>query len=895
MSPRSYRRLFFLLPSSFRDEYGPELEEVVEDRWRAVKERGGITARLRFWVRETIALARLALRLRLGLVPDGARPHEVRAKTKRGWEVRGWGQDLRQATRSLLKQPGFTTVTVLTLGLGIGASTAIFSAVHAVLFRDLAYADADRLVAVFHTDTETLDVSTGVSAASIRDLAESVDRLSGAALAEPWSLDLFREDRAESLRTWSVSAGFFEILGAELLLGRPFLPDEYVDGNDRVVVLGHRGWSQHFGADPSVLGRVVILDDAPYTIVGVLPQGFKLPDEAAAWIPRPPKPRDGFSRAADYMFGVARLAEGATLTDAQAEVDRLALSLAQSFPLTNARTGMQLVPLREHLFGDVSTSLYVLLSAVGFVLLIACANAAGLMLARGAKREREYALRSAIGAGRARLAAHVATESFILAALGCALGIGLTYLGVRVIQGLGPDHLPRIDELRVDGTVLTFAVVTAGLSAFLAGLLPAFRLSRPDLRGVLSDGSRGSTHGPKGNRLRNRLVVVEVAAAVVLLIGAGLLTKSFVILVNEELGFDPTDRVVIQFFANGYEEVELRQMVNQMVENMEAIPGVRQVAITSSVPGATDGEISSIDIDLPMRIEGMAHPEGQEPITFISHVSASYFEAMDIPIVAGRHFDQDDRAETPNVVIVNEALVRRHLAGEDAVGLRVGLPWGSAEDLWAWREIVGVVRDVRPLGFESEPHPQAYFPITQTGTTDLTFVLASDTDAGPLVAQASEAVWAVNPAQTLWGATTLERLLEDWLTERQFNLVLLSSFAIIALMLSAVGIYGLISFSMEQRIGELGIRRALGGQTSDVLRMVLKEGATLAGAGVVLGIAGALVLTRFLGGMLFGVEPTDWPTFGLLDLAVLAVSSLATLIPAIRATRVDPMEALREG
>jgi len=896
VSPRSYRLLFLLLPSRFRDEYGQELGEVVEDRWRVVQERGGIASKMRSWVRETVALTRLALRLRLGLEPDGAPPRGARRKTtKRGWEMNGWGSDVRQAARSLFKQPGFTVVTVLTLGLGIGASTAIFSAVHAVLFRDLAYTDADRIVAVFHTDTETRAVRTGASAANMRDLDESSDRLSGAAVAEPWSLDLFREDRAESLRTWSVSSGFFDILGADLELGRAFLPEEYVEGNDRVVVLGHRGWTQYFGGDPSIVGRVFTLDNEPYTVIGVLPSEFALPDEAAAWIPRPPKSGDAPSRAADYMFGVARLASGATLADAQAEVDRLALALAESFPRTNAGVGMRLVPLREHLFGDVSTPLYVLLSAVGFVLLIACANVAGLMLARGAKREREYALRSAIGAGRGRLVAHVATESFILATLGCALGVGLTYLGVRVIQGLGPDHLPRIDELRVDGAVLTFSVVAAGLSAFLSGLAPAFKLSRPDLRGALSDGSHGSRGGRKGNRLRNRLVVLEVAAALVLLIGAGLLTKIFTILVNEELGFDPTDRVVIQFFANGYEEEELRQFVDQTIENMEAIPGVRAVAITSSVPGATDRTISSIEIDVPMRIEGLAPPpEGQEPITFISQVSASRFETMDISMVAGRGFDDGDRAETPPVVIVNEALVRRHLGYEDAVGQRIGVPWGADEDVWKWHEIVGVVRDVRPLGFESEPHPEVYFPFTQMGTTSLTFMLASDTDAGPLVAQASQAIWDVMPTQTLWGATTLETLLGDWLKERRFNLVLLSSFAIIALLLSAVGIYGLISFSMQQRVGELGIRRALGGRTLDVLGMVLKEGVALAAAGVLLGVAGALVLTRFLAGMLFGVEPTDWPTFGLLALAVLTVSSLATLVPAIRATRVDPMEALRD-
>ena len=895
MSPRSYRRLLFLLPSRFKEEYGAELAEVVEDRWRRVRKRGSIAAKIRFWTRETVALTRLALRLRLGFEPEETQPRSAQKKT-RWWEVNGLGQDVKQAARSLFKQPGFTLVTVLTLGLGIGASTAIFSAVNAVLFRDLAYTDADRIVAVFHTDTETRDRSTGASAANIRDLAEASNRLSGAAIAEPWSLDLSFVDRAESLRTWAVSAGFFEILGTDPAFGRTFLPDEYLDGNDRVVVLGHRSWLQRFGGDPSIVGRIVTLDNEPYTIVGILPPDFKYPGQAAAWVPRPPRPWDDASRTANYMFGVARLTDGATLADAQAEADLLASSLAESFPGTNATTGLELVPFREHLFGDVRTPLYVLLSAVGLVLLIACANVTGLMLARGAKREREYALRAAIGAGRARLAGYIATESFILATLGCVVGVGLTFLGVRVIESLGPDHLPRIDELSVDRTVLMFAVIVAGLSAFLAGSAPAFRLSRPDLRGALSDGSRSSTGGPKGNRLRNRLVVIEIAAALVLLIGAGLLTRSFSLLIDEELGFDPTDRVAVQVFAYDYEGDERMQFVNQTVENMRAIPGVREVALATSVPGATDGAIASIDIDLPMRIDGTAPPPvGQEPIVFITDVSESYFDVMGMSMVSGRNFDADDRSEGPPVVIVNEALARRHLGYQNPVGQRIGLPSASTEDGWRWSEIVGVLRDVRPLGFESEPRPEVYRPIKQVGGGSLTFVLATDVDAGSIVTQATDAVWDANPSQAVWGAATLETLLGDWLKERRFNVVLLSSFAVIAVLLSAIGMYALISFSMEQRVGELGIRRALGGQTPDVLRMVLKEGATLAGAGVVLGIMAALALTRFLGGMLFGVEPTDWPTFGLLALAVFAVSSLATLVPAIRATRVDPVEALREG
>lgn len=895
MTRKMFTLLLRLLPAEFRGEYEQEIEVVVADHWRAVKTRGSWLAFAGFWIRQAAAIVRLSFRLRAGLGARGTAWRAAGTTTSREGMMMGLAQDLRHAVRGLLKQPGFALITVGTLGLGIGASTAIFSAVHAVLFRPLAYADVDRVVAIFHTDTEERERSTGASAANVRDLDEAAERLEFAAVAEPWSLDLLMDDRTESLRTWSVSPGFFDVLTTAPALGRTFLPEEYEEGKDRVVVLGHRSWINHFSADPGVVGRTVPLDGVDYTVVGVLPPAFKYPDRAAAWIPRPPKPWDASSRAADYMAGVGRLAPGATLAQAQAEVDRIAVSLGEQYPSTNASTGLSLVPFREHLFGNVRTPLLVLLSAVAFVLLIVCANVAGLMLARGAAREREYAVRGALGAGRARLARSIVAESFLLALVGCALGVALTVVGVGMIQGLGPDHLPRIDELSIDGSVLAFAVAVSGLSAFLAGLAPALRLSRPDLQQVLSDGSRGIAGRRGASRIRDRLVVAEIAAALVLLIGAGLLTRSFTLLIDEELGFQPADRVAVQMFPNGYPEGELQVFMNQVMENMLALPGVQDVSLTSTVPGATDGTISNIDIDLPFRIEGhAAPPQGQEPIAWIAQVSSGYFDVMEIPVVEGRGFTLDDRSETAPVLVVNEALARRYFPEGDVIGQRIRLPWGRP-DAWLPREIVGVIGDVRPMGFESEPRPEVFFPLSQVGTSQLTLVLATTGEAESLVLPAMEAIWAANPAQSVWGAATLESLLADWLKERRFNLVLFSSFAVIAMLLSAVGIYGLISFSVEQRVSELGLRRALGGQTSAVLGMMLREGARLAGSGIVVGVVLAAALTRFLSGMLFGVEPMDWPTFALLALAVLVITSLATLVPAIRATRVDPLEALREG
>lgn len=890
--------LLRLLPADFRREYGREMESVVVEHREALRGRGRWWRVPWFWVRQTRSILLLALRLRLGGAPPAPRGWDDGTNRSDGrWTMEGFGQDLRHAARSLLREPGFTLVAGVTLALGIGASTAIFSAVHAVLLRDLPYGDADRIVAVFHTDAETGEVTTGASAANMRDLGESAERLAETAVAEPWSLDLQLEDRAEMLRTWAVSEGFFEVLGVEPRLGRSFRPEEYVAGNEKVVLLGHRSWTTRFGADPDLVGRTLILDEEPYTVVGVLPPDFRYPDRAAAWIPRPPRPWDDNSRAADYMTAVAKLTSGATLAEARAEADRTARSLAEAFPGSNANIGLRLVPFREHLVGDVRTALVVLFSAVGLLLLIACANVAGLMLARGARREREYALRSALGAGRARLVRRIGAESLLLAGAGCGLGIALTYAGIEAIQALGPGHLPRIDQLGVDAAVLAFAVLAAGSSALLSGMAPALRLSRPDLGEALSEGARGAPGGRRIHRLRDRLVVAEVAAAVVLLIGAGLLIRSFTVLVDEELGFDPRDRVAVQVFAYDYPEGELAVFVRQAMENMEAVPGVRDVALTTNVPGANEGAIAAIDIDLPLRVEGRAAPpEGREPVAWTSQISAGYFDVMDIPVVAGRGFDDGDRADSRPVAVINEELARRLFPAEDPLGRRIALPWGAGESgEWPWREIVGVAGDVRPLGFESEPRPEVFLPLTQVGDASLTFVLATGGDAESLVRPAQEAIWETNPSQAVWGAATLEALLADWLRERRFNLLLLTAFAGVALLLAAVGIYGLVSFSVEERVPELGIRRALGSDRGTLLRMVIRRGAVLAAAGVALGILGSLLLTRFLEGMLFGVEPTDWPTYVILAGAVLAVATVASLVPALRATRIDPVVALRQG
>lgn len=803
----------------------------------------------------------------------------------------GLGHDIRQVVRGLRKRPGFTVVTAVTLGLGIGASTAIFSAVHTVLLRDLPYGEPERIVAVFHEDTETGERGSGLSPANARDIVEGSELLTAVAVAEPWSLDLEIDGRAQAVRAWAVSEGFFEALGVEPLHGRSFTTDEYAGAGDPVVLVGHRSWLNRFGGDPDLVGSTLTFQQGSVTVVGILGPDFKLPDEAELWVPRWPREEDQYDRAGDYMMGVGRIRPGATVEQAQTELHRIARSLGELYPETNASMTFRAVPLQEHLLGDVRTPLLVLLAAVGLVLLIACGNVAGLMLARGARRRREYALRGALGASTGRLVRQIALESAVFAALGCVLGIALAHLGTDVLARLGPDHLPRIEELSVDGTVLGFAVAISAVSALLSGMVPSIRLSRPDLAGALSDGSRSATRGPGGLRLRNRVVVVEIAAAVVLLVGAGLLSRSFTSLLDEELGFEPTNRLAVQVFAyDGYDGPEDRgAFIRQATDNIRAIPGVEDVALTSSVPAANDGVLASIDIDLRFTIvDRAAPPAGQEPVAAISQVSAGFFDVVAMPIVEGRGFQPSDDPDAPMVIVVNEALARRHFGDRSPVGESLNIGYRPVP-----REIVGVVTDIRPQGHASEPRPEVYFPLTQFGTSSLTFVAEASVDAAPLIQPAKDAIWKANPAQSIWGAATLEDLLADWLDERAFNLLLMGSLAAIALALAGIGIYGLVSFSVEERVAEMGIRRALGGGAGSILGMVLAEGARLAGLGLIVGLVAAYPMTRFIQGMLHGVEATDPVVLTGLVVLVMLVASVAALVPALRAVRTDPMRVLR--
>ena len=874
-----------LTPEGFRTEFADELCEVADEQWAALRAKGaGPTRRALFWLRQWSAVLRAGAELRRA---DAA----TMGTRMGGMTMDGFVQDLRLAMRGLIKRPGFSLLTILTLGLGIGATTAVFSAVNTVVLRPLPYRDAERVAVLFRTDAVSGERSDGVSAANIRDFRDAATLFEDLAVAEPWSLDLQVDGRMESLRTWTVTRGFFDAIGGEPLLGRTFTDEDYDDGA-AIVILSHRSWSNRFSADPGILGQPLALDGQALTVVGIMPPEFRFPDAAEMWIPRTDQPWDEDARAADFMTGVGRLASTVSLPQARAEAGRVTTVLEEAHPEINRDLAYTLVPLSEHLFGDVQAPLFVIMAAVAFVLLIACANVAGLMLARGAQRERDYALRGALGAGTGRLVGHVVAESLILAAVGCVVGVAITYGGVAVIQVLGPDHLPRIDQIGIDGPVLAFAAVAAGLSAVLSGLAPSLRLSRPDLRAALGDGSRGTLGERFASRARGRLVITQVAGAVVLLTGAGLLLRSFGVLLDKELGFDPSDRVAVQIFAYDYESNEDRDaMLRQAVESMEALPGVTGVAMTTNLPGATDGVIANIDTSAPFTVANRAQPpEGQEPTAALVQVSAGYFDVMDIDVIAGREFDATDTPDAAQVIVISESLARRHFGDADPVGEQLNVDFGQNTFP---REIIGVVRDTRPLGHASQPRPEIYRPLTQSPSGSLTFVVESEAEAAALTLPVMEAIWSANPAQSVYGATTVEALMSEWLKERRFNLFLISAFSLIALLLSAIGLYGLVSFSVERRRGELGIRRALGGQSSTLLGMVVREGARLVAIGLAIGLAASWYLSRFIQSMLFEVEPTDPLTLGSLGLLVFVIAGLATLVPALRATRIDPVEALR--
>ena len=796
-------------------------------------------------------------------------------------------QDLRYGVRMLLKRPGFTLVAVITLALGIGATTAIFSVVNGVLLRDLPYEDEERLVTFWQNNLQNGIEREEVSPANFFDWRDRVQSCDIVTAAEPFGFNLSNNGEPEIFRGWIVTEGFFEALGATPLHGRAFLPEEYQPRNGQVVVLGYGLWQRRFGGDPNLIGQQLTLNNQPFTVVGVMPPEFQYPPGREVWTPRQPRPNDRQLRSATFIRVLGRLKPGSSLAEAQAEMNQISAQLAEEYPQTNAGTGAFVVSLRDVLIGQVKRALLVLLSAVGCVLLIACANVASLLLVRLTERSRELAIRAALGASRSRLLRQLLAESGLLALLGGILGVLLADWLIGVILALSPSDLPRLHQVGLDPLVLGFALGISLLTALIFGLAPALQLARPNVQEALKAEGRTVMSGGPRQRLRNLLVVSEIALALILLVGAGLLARSFVTLLQVNPGFVTERALTLETMVGRGRTPEQRTaLIEQMHQRVTSMPGVEAAAISSALP-FHDNQVT---IPTSFKIEGRATQLEQDPTAYIINITPDYLRTLAIPLLQGRELNQFDKADGAPVALINRSLAQRHWPLEEAVGKKVTL---AVSGKVVTCEIVGVVGDVRPSGFDSEPRQEIYLPYAQSPAMLVTWVVRTTGDPASQLNAVKEKIREANPAQSFLSIATLDELAERTISQRRFNLLLLGAFATLALTLSGIGLYGLISFSTAQRTREIGIRMALGAQTGAVLWLVIRQGLRLILLGTVLGLAGALALTRLMQSLLFGVSATDPLTFAGVAALLAGVALVACYVPARRATKVDPMVALR--
>ncbi|MGH9835268.1 MAG: ABC transporter permease [Blastocatellia bacterium] len=802
-------------------------------------------------------------------------------------------QDLRFGVRMLLKHKGFTLIAVLTLSLGIGANTAIFSIVNAVLLRPLPFAEPERLV--WFGGWLGADKEQGVTPADFLDYREQCRSFTqiAASVSDGIAMNLSGDGEPERIKGGYVTANYLDVFGVKPTLGRTFVAEEglegvNMEGGDRVVVLSRSLWQRRFGADPAIINQTITLDKRNVTVIGVMPPQFQHPPGVEIWLPFrfPASPQSAFrSREFPFLRPVARLKPGVTRAQAQAEVETIARRLQSLYPKTNANKSLYLMPLQERLVGNIRLTLLTLLGAVGCVLLIACANVANLLLARAATRQKEIAVRSALGASRGRVVRQLLTESLALALLGACGGALLAKWGVRLLVALSSDYLPRADEVRINATVFAFTLAVALLTGLLFGLAPALQSSRLNLTEALKEGGRGAGSGTRRHRMLNLLVVGEVALAMVLLIGAGLLVNSFVRLQQVNPGFDEKNLLTARIdIPNPYAQPEKKaQFFEQLQQSVAALPGVEAVGLITELP------LAGQSADRPFRIEGRPEPlPGQSPHADIRAVNHDYFRAMRIPLLKGRYFTEAEVRDTAKVVLISEELARLYFAGEDAVGQRLFRgTFGKAP----YEEIIGVVGDIRHRGLDSGLRQTIYSPYLGLGFTNL--VIRTANDPVSLAAALRREVAAIDPNQPVANIKTMERWVSESVAQPRFRTLLLGLFSAMALLLSMVGVYGVMSYAVSQRTHELGIRMALGARAGDVLRLVIRQGMKLALAGVAIGLGAAFALTRLIKDLLFGVRATDPMTFAAIALLLAGVALLACYLPARRATKVDPMIALR--
>jgi putative ABC transport system permease protein len=797
-------------------------------------------------------------------------------------------KDIRYGCRSLARHPAFTAVALITLALGIGANTAIFSVVNAVLLRPLPYNDPDRIV--WFWDTQPQLATAPTSLPDFLGWKEQNQSFESVAAFLSGNMFLDTGDGTTDTRVGLVTPELFSVFHVSPIVGRSFTNEETLPGRFRVAVLSHSMWQNRFGSDRNISGRTIQLSGATYTIIGVMAAGFSYPERVELWRPLPIDPAK-LDPGPHYLNVVGRLKPGVTLAQSQADMSNIAARLSEQNKEKNAGHGVKLEPLTNVVVGDVGLALYILLGAVGFVLLIACANLANLMLARVGARQKEIALRTALGASRFRIIRQLLIESVTLAVGGGVIGLLLAFWAVKWVVSLSADTIPRVREISVDPRVAAFTLAVSVITGLLFGLAPALQVSRPDLTDALKESGR-TTASHRTNRLRSALVVSEVALSLVLLVGAGLMIRSFAKLNQIDPGFKPAQVVTlgVTLLRTKYpQDEQVGQTYSQILERAANAPGVLSAAATSYLPvtGSNTSDYFTIEGRPPIAKEA-------RPSTEYRVVTPRYFESMGMPLLSGRDFAVTDTRQSPNVVVINDVFARRHFAGENPLGHRLSLQGQARDPL----QIIGVVADARDIWLDQQPTPEIYVPFFQDplGTDyqrSMTIVARTKSDPGATAGTLRAAVTSVDKSLPVYAVKPMTDYLRDSLSRRRFNLILLTVFSCIALALAAVGIYGVISYGVTQRTHEMGIRMALGAKPRDVLKLVIRQAMLLTLGGVGIGLLAAWGLTRLMKSLLFNVGVTDPLTFVAIAVLMTLIALVAVLIPARRATKVDPLVALR--
>jgi putative ABC transport system permease protein len=803
-------------------------------------------------------------------------------------------KDLRYGARTLLRNPGFTLVAMLTLALGIGANTAIFSVVNAVLLRPLAYQDSDRLVTILHDGTDPVAVANYVD---WRDQSRSFEAMGA---ADYWSANLTGGDVTEHVLGLKVTQNLLPMLGIKPLLGRLFVPGEDRKGADHEVVLSYPLWQRRFSGDAGILGKSITLSGEAYTIVGVMPPGFKFAPfwatHAEMWVPNAFGDRI-YDRSGNSLRVFARLKPGVTMEQAQAEIAAITARLEKQYPGTNRR--VRVTPLKENVVGNIRTPLLMLLAAVGFVLLIACANVAHMLLARTTDRQKEIAVRVALGAGRARMIGQFLTENLLLSVCGAIAGLLLALWGTKALIALSPAYLPRVETAGVDARVVLFLLGVTVLTSVVFGLAPAMHATAGNLSVALKEGGRGDSDGVRRNRLRSFLVASEFALAFLLLAGAGLTIRSFFALQSVDPGFNPHNVLSMVVSVAGTKEAEPHRreiLYRELLDRIRKLPGIESAGAINHLPLAGDMWGYSF------RIEGRPKPlPGESPTAVYRVVMPGYLETMRLPVLRGRAISGSDDSRSPGVVIVNQRAARAYWPGEDPIGKRISFD-ADKSDSPVWLTIVGVAKDAKQLDWAARPYPEVYLAALQnrdflgegsTHTAYITVVARGAGNPADLAAALKQTVWSFDRNLPISDVLTMDRVVADATAQPRFEMLVLGIFAAVALLLAAVGIYGVMSYSVSRRTREIGIRISLGANRAGLLWMIVRQGMLQALVGAAAGVAGALLLSKSIEKILYGVRSTDPVTFGAVAIVLGLTALMAGCVPARKAIRMEPMSALR--